>query len=172
MAAPEYVPVLPQDRPRRAEELPPAERWVADRPGDFVIEKADQPVGRHLGTPGPDQGYALKLARLFEDRLHLAGEHHEDAVAGCLGVATRRAALFGRAPVVYDLELAFALWGFLDASPPADLVAFRKPLFESARHHYWDQRAISDRVPDATLRLTPDQVKAQLTDWKSLLITI
>ena len=171
MAAPEYVPVLPQDRPRRAEELPPAVRWVPNRPGDFALATADQPAGAGLGTPGPDQGYALKLARRFEDKLQLAaGEHPEDAVAGCLGVATKRSALFGRAPVIYDLELAFTLWGFLADAPP-DLVSFRKPLFEAARHHYWDLRAISDRVPESTLRLSPEQVRSQLADWKNLLVT-
>jgi hypothetical protein len=109
------------------------------------------------------------LARRFEDRLQVAdGEHAEDVVAGCTGVATKRSSLFGRAPVIYDLELAFTLWGFLD-QPPNELVAFRKPLFEGARHHYWDQRHICDLVPDETLRLTPKQVRDRLSDWRSLL---
>jgi len=48
-------------------------------------------------------------------------------------------------------------------------VEFRRPRFEEARHHYWDQRAIVDLVPEATLRLTPAQVKERQGDWKSLL---
>jgi hypothetical protein len=121
-----------------------------------------------LGAPGPDQGYALKLARMFVDRLQLAeGEGVDDATAGSLGVALHRASLFGRAPVIWDLELAFTLWGYLGGAPP-DLIQERVPLFMGAAHDYWDQRAITDRVPDETLRLTPAQVRERLGDWRSL----
>ncbi len=166
MAAPEYVPVSLNELPRLKEPIPPPGHWKSDRPADL---KGAQPVGRMLGSPGPDQGYALKLARRFEDRLVLAdGEHEEDTVAGCLGVATKRSSIFGRAPVVYDLELAFTLWGFL-GPPPEYLVEFRRPLFLSARHHYWEQRQISDLVPDETLRLTPAQVRERLVEWRGML---
>ena len=67
----------------------------------------------------------------------------------------RRAARFGRAPVIHDLTLAFTLWGFLGGAP-ADLVAAREPLFRAASHHYQVQRTIADCVPESTLRLTPD----------------
>jgi len=122
-----------------------------------------------LGSPGPDQGYALTLARRFEDRLELTeGEHREDAVAGCVAVALKRASIFGRAPVIYDLEHAFTLWGFLGGAPD-DLVAFRRRFFEGAADHYWAQRAIVDAVPDDTLRLTPTQVREGLGEWRSLI---
>src|SRR5438874_8776734 len=122
MAAPEYVPPSLADQPRTSVPMPPARRWTASRPGDL---DRGQPTGRGMGRPGPDQGYALHLARLFEDRLRLApGEHREDVVAGCVAVALRRAASFGRAPVVHDLEFAFGLFGYLD-DPPDDLVAWR-----------------------------------------------
>jgi hypothetical protein len=166
VAAPEYVPVSLNELPRLEEPIPAPGHWKADRPADL---RGGQPHGAKFGSPGPDQGYALTLARRFEDRLQVAdGEHAEDAVAGCMGVATKRSSLFGRAPVIYDLELAFTLWGFLDR-PPSELVEFRKPLFEGARHHYWDQRHISDLVPDETIRLTPKQVRDRLSDWRSLL---
>lgn len=166
MTAPDYVPVPLADRPRTALGMPPSRRWVADRPADL---KGRQPLGRHMGNPGPDQGYALSLARRFADRVRLAeGEHAEDAVAGALGVALRRASMFGRAPVIHDLDLALRLFGFLDGAP-ADLVEWRKPVFSGASHHYWDQRDISDLVPDATLRLTPAQVQQRLSDWRGLL---
>ena len=72
-----------------------------------------------MGRQGPDQGYALLLARRFADRLELApDEHAEDAVAGCMVVAMARASLFGRAPVIHDLDLAFTLWGYLGGAPP------------------------------------------------------
>lgn len=167
MAQPEYVPIGADDRVRPAERLPAAERWVQDRPAELLGNEV--PKGKRFGSPGPDQGYALKLAHQFEDKLKLApGEHAEDAVVGCLGIALRRASLFGRAPVVYDFELALGLWGFLDDAP-AELVELRRGLFQSAAHHYWDQRAIADRVPESTLRMKPADVRAQLADWRNLL---
>src|SRR4051794_30063651 len=100
MAAPDYVPVLPEDRPRRAEPMPPAAPWIANRPGDFVIKDAAQPRGPSLGSPGPDLGYALKLRHVFDDHIRLQpGESREDADAGCIDVAMKRSSLFGRAPV-------------------------------------------------------------------------
>ena len=167
MAAPEYVPVSLNELPRLKEPIPAPAPWKADRPAD--LKTPGQPRGPKFGNPGPDQGYALKLARRFDDRLVLAdGEHKEDVVAGCLGVATKRSSLFGRAPVIHDLELAFTLWGFL-TPPPEYLAEFRRPLFEGARHHYWEQRQISDLVPESTILMTPAQVRDRLSDWRSLL---
>jgi hypothetical protein len=166
MAAPEYVPVSLNELPRLKEPIPAAGHWRAERPADL---KGAQPVGPMLGRQGPDQGYALLLAHRFEDRLQLEeAEHPEDAIAGCVGVATKRASIFGRAPVIWDLELAFTLWGFLGPAPDY-LAEFRKPLFEGARHHYWDQREIVDLVPDDTLRLTPQRVRDRLSDWRGML---
>jgi hypothetical protein len=166
MAAPNYVPVTLADQPRQEEAAKPPDSWRADRPADLG---PGQPVGPKLGRQGPDQGYALALARRFDDKLYVfEGESKQDAVAGCVAVALKRASLFGRAPVIHDLELAFRLFGFVGTAP-AELVEFRRPRFEEARHHYWDQRAIVDLVPEATLRLTPTQVKDRLGDWKSLL---
>jgi hypothetical protein len=146
--------------------VPAARRWTATRPGDLV---GRQPTGPVLGKQGPDQGYALVLAERFHDRLVLTeGEDSHDVTAGCLGVGLARASLFGRAPVIHDLELAFGVFGFLDPAP-ADLVEFRRPLFAGASHHYWEQRAIVDLVPEATLRLTPAEVRRRLGEWRSLL---
>jgi hypothetical protein len=167
MAAPDYVPVPLSDQPRRALDLPPPQRWMADRPGDL---DRGQPLGPKLGRPGPDQGYALKLADIIRPRIKVGeGEHVDDALAGAVAVALKRASLFGRAPVMPDLELALRLWGFLDDDPPAELVELRKHYFAGAAHHYWDQRAITDLVPESTLRLTLAQVAQRLSDWRSLL---
>lgn len=167
MPTPEYVPNTPGQQPRRGLPLPPPRRWSADRPADLGPA---QPTGPTLGHPGPDQGYALALVRHFRDRLALAeGEHAEDAVAGCLGVALKRASLFGRAPVIHDLDMAFTLWGYLGEAPP-ELVELRRPLFQAAAHEYWDQRLIVDRVPEATLRLTLAQLKQRWpAEWRRLL---
>jgi len=122
-----------------------------------------------MGATGPDLGYGLKLAHRFTDRLELTeGISAEDAVAGCFPVGTKRSVIFGRAPVIYDFELAFTLWGFLGGAP-SDLIEARRPLFNACSHHYWDQRDIADAVPESTLRLTPKDVAQRLPTWRSLI---
>jgi hypothetical protein len=146
--------------------LPVPDGWKADRPAE--TDRAMMPSAPRLGSVGPDQGFALRLARLFEDRLELTGrEHKHDAVAGCVPVATKRAALMGRAPVVYDLEHAFTLWGFLGGAPQ-ELIELREAAFQGAAHDYWIQRAIVDQVPEETLALTPAVVRERLPVWRSL----
>lgn len=165
MAAPEYVPTNRELQPRRGLPLPPPRRWIANRPAELG---AEQPHGPSLGTPGPDQGYALSLAARFHGRLTLDGVTEHDAIAGCLGIALQRASHFGRAPVIHDLDIAFRIWGFLGGAP-AELVSMRNPLFEAASHHYWDQRAIVDRIPTETLRMTHQDVAARFpAEWRVL----
>jgi hypothetical protein len=166
VAAPSYVPNSLAQQPRRGLALPPARAWLQDRPSE--VETA-QPVGAQLGRPGPDLGYALRLVRQFDDRLAVSPPlSHDDVVAGCIGVAMARAALFGRAPVVHDLDVAFRIWGFLGDAPD-ELVAARRPLFESAAHHYNGQRAIVDRVPESTLRQSHGEIARRFpADWREL----
>jgi hypothetical protein len=165
---PDYVPIAAPDRIRPIDRLPVPRSWRSTRLGEALDPVP--PKGRAFGSTGPDLGYGLKLARLLVPKVKVTeGERVADAVAGCFAVGAKRAAMFGRAPVTFDMELAYAVWGFLDGAP-AELVAFRKPLFMGAAHEYWEQRQIVDRVKDSTLRMTVDQVKAQLSDWKSLLV--
>ena len=169
MTQPDYVPVRASDKVRPAEQLPPARPWRAGRPAD--LGSPDMPRGPRLGSQGPDLGYGLKLARRFEDRLQLAdGESREDALVGGFVVGAKRASLFGRAPVIFDFEHAYTLWGFLSRSE-VELVEFRRPHFQGAGHHYEVQRDIADRVPDETLRLTPAEVASRLHEWRQLIIT-
>ena len=76
-------------------------------------------------------------------------------------------------PVLVDLDLAFAVFGFTGSvEVPPELRELRGNLFEAAGHHYDLQRAIADAVPDETLRMTPQQVKdAILGGWRKLLAT-
>ena len=172
MAAPKFAPVSPVDDSRvyGSPDIVPGS-WKPNRPGDLV---GFQPEGIRLGFQGPDQGFALKIANGFRDRLQLQpGEHAADAIQGCLGIALRRASIFSRAPVVHDLTIAFTLWGLLDSNPPAELKALRARLFEGVSntlHHYDEARALVDMVPEATLRMSPAQVGAAYPGrWKELL---
>ena len=80
MAAPEYVPTDPTAVPHyRSPDVVPAS-WSADRAGSVGVA---QPIGEGLGSQGPDQGYALTLTHLFDDRVVLApGESRADVMAG------------------------------------------------------------------------------------------
>jgi len=170
MAAPEYVPVPVNERARvpweSPDHVPPA--WTLDRPAE--VGQGRQPTGPRLGSPGPDIGYALTLAALIRSEVVAGPEDHvDDAVAGCTAIAMRRAALFGRAPVMHDLRLAFGIWGWFDAAPSEDLRTVRRQTFEAASHDYEIRRAVVDRVPEETLRLSmADATAAYPGRWREL----
>jgi hypothetical protein len=172
MAAPSFAPVSPTDQPRGYAPTPHVpDAWMPSRPGELA---GPQPRGAGLGSQGPDQGYALLLADRLRGTLRLQpGEGRDDAVRGCVGVALRRASLYGRAPVIHDLRIAFTIWGFFDDEPPGELVALRRAMFEGVglvAHHYGEARAIVDMVPGATLRMTPDEVASTYpARWRELL---
>jgi hypothetical protein len=114
-----------------------------------------------VGTPGPDSGFALRLAKRFEDELRLGeGESAHDVLVGVALVAAKRAALFGRAPCVHDVRFALNLWGLLE-DIPAERRAERRAAFSGLSHDYAAQRALVDSVPEETLRLSPEEVRGQ-----------
>jgi hypothetical protein len=171
MAAPKFAPTPPIDEARGYESPPVVpDPWVPDRPAEII---GFQPEGPRLGYQGPDQGYALRLAKMFVDQVHLRpGERFEDAVGGLLGIALRRASEYSRAPVIHDLTIAFTIWGFLDPAPPPELVDERRDRFAglgNLAHHYGQARALVDQVTDETLRMTPAQVAAAYPErWRDL----
>jgi hypothetical protein len=171
MAAPKFAPVpaIGDIKSYRSPAYVP-DPWMPDRPGDL---DGGQPSGPRLGYQGPDQGYALVLANRLAPQLVVADDEDiDDVVKGCTAIALRRASMFGRAPVIHDLRIAFTIWGFLDPAPPADLVALRVKRFEGAGHphHYEVARALADEVPASTLQMNPDKVAAAYrTEWRRLL---
>ena len=171
MAAPQFVPsaVIDKVKAYEANDHVPSS-WQPDRPGEL---DGRQPRGARLGYQGPDQGYGLLLAERQRAAVHAQpGESVDDILQGCLAIALRRASIFGRAPVVHDLTIALTMWGFYDANPPADLVAARGPRFTGMRnpnHHYEASRDHVDAIPEATLRMNPQQVSAAYpASWKAL----
>ena len=169
MSAPRYVP-QPAQQVARSYQSPPwkPDSWFPDRPGEL---DGRQPWGEGLGTPGPDPGYAMLLARQTLDQLHLqGGEDPEDAVAGATVVALKRSASFGRAPSSHDLRVAYTIWGFMDADPPAELVELRRGMFaECHSPHFYDRlRRIADSVPLEVLRQPTEAILEQVRrDWRS-----
>jgi hypothetical protein len=159
MTQPTFVPISEADQVRPARHLHVPEGWTTSRPAELRTPTALR--GRSVGTPGPDAGFALRLARRFDHDLRLTeGEDEHDIVVGIALIAARRAALFGRAPSIYDVQLALALWGFL-VDAPRDLVDSRRRAFASVSHDYVIQRALVDGIPEESLRLTPAQAQAR-----------
>jgi len=143
-------------------QLPAAHAWTADRPGDLV---AGQPTGNLLGRPGPNVGYAVSLAARLRDSLQLAPhEHAADALAVIAELAMKRAASYGRAPTLADVEIAATLLGYLGGSDDA-FAAWRRDVSHGADHAYDVRRALVDAVPDAVLRLPP-KVPALLDEFR------
>jgi hypothetical protein len=164
---PDYVPVRPSDRVRPSERLNVPGAWRQVRPGELL--ELTPPAGDRLGAAGPDLGYGLKLAKRLEPRLAVPeGEDIHDVVAGCFACGARRAATYGRAPVIHDFQWAYTLWGYM-GQPPDDLVAARTPAMRGAAHDYWHQRAVADAVADEAIRLTPAQVAERIGEWRRFL---
>jgi hypothetical protein len=143
---------------------------MAGRPGEI---EGRQPHGERLGFQGPDQGYALTLARLVQDQIRLQqGELLDDAVRGTVAIALRRASRYGRAPVMHDIRFALTLWGWTLESPSADLVVRRREAFVgcgSVLHGYTDARDLADMVPETTLSMTPEQLESSMPgSWRAL----
>lgn len=168
MAQPEYVPVPQRATVRPSSRLATARRWAKGRPGE--LSGTGQPGGRGLGVPGPDQGYAMALARRFEDRLVLSDhEQAADVTEGVALLASRRAASFGRAPSVYDVQVVLNLFCFLEPAHP-DLVALRSRLFGGASHGFEHRAHLADAVPNELLaELTPTSSAADDGLWRRLL---
>jgi hypothetical protein len=168
-----YVPEKLGDEPRQLPNLapgvviPPAGRWTADRPGDLA---AGQPTGTLLGRPGPNVGYALTLVNRWRDRFRLGAlEHYDDAAAVVAEIAMKRAALFGRAPVATDVEVAMDLLGYAD-DLPAEAAERRMHLVHGAGPDYYRRRVLVDRIPDDVLRLAPTQLAARIGEIRDELL--
>ena len=166
MTQPSFVPIAEADQVRGARHLRVPAGWSPDRPAELVTPLRRSGKGR--GTQGPDQGYALTLARRLEPQLVLApGESAEDVLRGCALLGSRRAALAGRAPCIYDVRAAALLFGFLGTAEPG-LVEERRRLFRSVGHEYDAQRRLVDAVPEDSLPLTPEQLEGRAeSGWRS-----
>ena len=150
-----FVPPDPSSRPRQQQNLPPgvalppASGWKPDRPGDLGPK---QPHGELLGRPGPNVGYAYTLAERAKDRVRVGPhEHLDDAISVIAEVAGKRAASFGRAPVMPDIDIAIKALGY-DGTADNDFVELRTRLVQDAGHSYRRRRVVVDAIPDAPLR--------------------
>jgi hypothetical protein len=165
-----YVPSEIGDRPRQQQNLPPglapppARDWRADRPGDLKAAPGD---GALMGRPGPNVGYAYTLAARARPRLRIAPhEHAEDVIAVIAEIAGKRAALFGRAPVIGDIDVAVVLLGY-DGSADEHFVDLRSRLVHDAAHNYTGRRELIDAVPEHLLVLQGSALTDRVSEWRA-----
>jgi hypothetical protein len=139
---------------------------VANRPGDLP---AGWPSGKLLGSPGPNVGYALTLANRARDRFVLAPhEHPDDAIAVVAEIAMRRAALFGRAPVMPDVEFGMRIMGY-GGDAAVDFVEWRVRAVQGTHHDYSERRALVDAIPVDVLHLVPAALPGHLQEARDAL---
>ena len=67
MTQPTFVPIAEADQVRPALHLDVPGAWTTSRPAELVVPEVRR--GRDIGTPGPDSGFALRLAKRFEHEL-------------------------------------------------------------------------------------------------------
>ena len=164
MTQPSFVPITDSQRVRPIMAQPTATH-VAGKAAE--MRSPGVTTGDLFGSPGPDQGYALLLAHHLSDSLVLRDdEDAHDVEVGAALLAGRRASLYGRAPSIYDLQVALGIFGFLTGAP-ADLVETRQVLFRSIGHSYAAQRQLVDAVPEKSLRMTPDEAASSTSSWRT-----
>lgn len=159
------------DLPRPSGHTAPPRRWKPGRPGD--IERPDDvPSGGSFGSVGPDPGYALRLVRSRQLSM-IAGEQGHNAEAAVAAIAGARAAYFGRAPMIEDVDLAAIVLGYDPAGIPADLIedlaSSRVGLIAGLGHSGRKMTALIALVPTDVLSSNPDSVRARMAAGERLL---
>jgi hypothetical protein len=169
-----YVPPDPDARPRQQQNLPPgvalppASQWRASRPGDLGPA---QPEGELFGSPGPNVGFAYTLTEKAASTLQ-RGPHErlEDVVPVVAELAGRRAARFGRAPVLADVQRASAALGY-DGSADPSWVDARTRLVHEAGHSYARRRALVASVPERVLVGSAADLPGAAGEWRAQMVS-
>jgi hypothetical protein len=140
----------------------PARRWTASRPGDLHTP-GDVPWGAGFGTPGPDTGYALKLAGQAAFELE-PGEDRHNVESVLVLIMSARASLFGKAPSTDDLSFALLLVGLgsEDPVPEAGITAL------AANRKYWAPRVSHGSAAARRLvsKLSPELLRMSVSDLR------
>lgn len=156
------IEITDDDRPRAVPEPAPARRWSASRPGD-IHAPSDVPWGGGFHTPGPDTGYAHKLAARADLTID-ADESRGNVEDMVVLVMSARASLFGKAPSADDLEYALLLAGLggREGLPEAVL----DQLADRRRH--WAPRVANSKAQARALvgRLDRDELRLSVEDLR------
>ena len=149
-----------------------AARVVAARPAGRGRRTTASPAASASATRARTRATCSRWPAASRASSRLApGEHEKDALAGAVGVALKRASLFGRAPVVHDLTVALTIWGFLGEAPD-DLVELRKPPLRGGVRTRTTTPSCAARRPrprgDAAPAPRPQVSEAHRADWRAL----
>ena len=135
------------------------------RSPEVTVEKSS--LAGSVRTSAP-----LEIVREFPDARALRMsplEHDADVVAVVAEIAGKRAAHFGRAPVMTDVDVAIALLGY-DGLVDDDFVALRSRLVHDAAHDYIRRRELVDAVPETLLPLRMAELIRSVDGWRSELL--
>jgi hypothetical protein len=151
-----------EDLPRATSGPAPARRWSASRPGDLHTP-AEVPWGGAFGTPGPDTGYALKLASAASYELE-EGESRHNVQSVLLLLMSARASRFGKGPSADDLAWSLMLLG-LDRQEEIPQAAMAR-LAEDRQ--YWAPRVANSNAAARRLsaKLTPELLARSVVDLR------
>jgi hypothetical protein len=163
MAQQPNIELRASDLPRSEGGPNPELRWTPDRPGD--ITGTGVPWGGAFGTPGPDAGYAIKLAAGRE--LILAGhEHRADANAAVAAVAAARASLASRGPTKIDIDAAVVILGY---DTEGELGTVRAAAIAGAAHHPQRIRGVVAGIPIDVIEDDADNLRRRVAAGESLI---
>ena len=173
MTQPSFAPVPEADQVRPALRLK-TPSGLAGRPGGGLRRPEHIRREPASGIPGPTRATRSSSATTCSQIASSSspGETSRGRRStACAMVASARPALFGRAPVGPDLEMALTLFGYLGGAPQ-DLVEWRRRCFSRSSHHY--ERAATtgrggaggDTADDGCRRSVSDSA-----DWRELLDT-
>jgi hypothetical protein len=163
MAQQPNIELRDSDRPRSEGTTDPERRWVPDRPGEFT--GSGVPWGGPFGMPGPDAGYAIKLAA-GRDLVLAENEHRIDAIAAVAAVAAARASLSGRGPTKPDIDAAIVILGY-DAD--SDFGVVRAATVAGSAHHPKRIRRLVAGVPVDVMEDSADDLRRRAASGESLI---
>ena len=172
MTQPAFVPITEADQVRPALRLEtPLRVWTACRCRRVPRRRAADGQGLRTAGPGPGLLCCTSPTSCSPSAVQLTtGERAEDALVGCSMVASARAGLFGGPRWAATSSTRSAPFGFLGAAARPSWSSGARP--SSARPRIITRRsapAIVDCVPETTLRLTANDVRARLSEWRSLI---
>jgi hypothetical protein len=93
-------------------------------------------------------------------------EHLDDATAVVGELAMKRAASYGRAPVMADVESALLVLGYAGGASP-DFAAWRAHAVHGAVHDYPRRRGLCDAVDVDIIRLEPRALGGRLAEVRA-----
>jgi len=163
MAQQPNIELRSSDRPQSEGTPDPERRWVPDRPGEFT--GSGVPWGGAFGMPGPDAGYALKLAA-GRDLILAENEHRADANVAVAAVAAARASLSRRGPTKVDLDAAIVILGY---DIESDFGPVRAAAIAGSTHHPHRIRRLVAGIPVDVIEDSADDLRERAASGESLI---